>query len=860
MRKALISVLMILAVASFVSAQTTTVVKGPIVDKILFDAKTQEDIGLKDVAAGRSDLWNYGTSGAAFKSIPPDVISKLDVYGVTGVNYISILSNPYPNAAPYTVKTADGKTTFNPFAIREVRYALNFLIDRKKIVDEIMVGAGFPMFTPVLPGQPNASKYGLIASKFGLTATGNEAKALADIDAAMKAAADLAENKGKLVKSGQWWTYNGEPITVKFLIRVDDPTLRLPEGRYIADQIEKAGIKVERAELSRAAARALWNSSDPKDYKWSLYTEGWGGGQTYAYWESAIAQMYAPWMANLPGYGLGGFWQYDNADLDKLTGDAYNGRVKDTADYYDKLIQSVQLGLKEGVRVFVAARTTYLAANRDRFIGRMVYGLGDGLDKWSLYTADVKPETSGPDKGLKVLRMTAFSAQGSLFMSSWDPIGPNGFSDTYTSIIIKETSDQEAEANPVTGINMPLRASWSNVKTNITTDASGAVIGKIAVPATAVLWNAKNQKWESGYTYVDVKNDGSTFDYTKPAAITAYSQATFTFKFGKWHDGRAIDINDYRYALSFPYDVSYKKSADDKVYDEAYAGSVNPNLIRTKGLVFNKDSTITVYGDANYPMDQNQLAGLLCPTLMVEGANYGAIVPWEIVEAIKGIVTEGNASKTAYAYNSDENFTEVDVLSQKCAADILAKLQEFVKAERVPAALKGFVTPAQAVADYKLAIAFIQKHGHAYISNGGFILDSYDPSNNTGVLVANRDPSYPYAKGYWTKALATSFARIDAIKIPTFKKGADLTVSVTVSTVAFPANTSVAATKGTVKVTVVGDKEMAYAAKLTKTGTFEAVVPAADLANLKAGSYTVVVEASLGTEAPTVDTANLIIF
>ena len=61
---------------------------------------------------------------------------------------------------------------------------------------------------------------------------------------------------------------------------------------------------------------------------------------------------------------------------------------------------------------------------------------------------------------------------------------------------------------------------------------------------------------------------------------------------------------------------------------------------------------------------------MLCPQLMVEGANYGAIVPWEIVEAIKAMVTEGNASKTAYSYNSDANFTEVDVLSQKCVADI----------------------------------------------------------------------------------------------------------------------------------------------------------------------------------------------
>ena len=427
-------------------------------------------------------------------------------------------------------------------------------------------------------------------------------------------------------------------------------------------------------------------------------------------------------------------------------------------------------------------------------------------------------------------------------------------------MIIKELSDQEAEANPVTGISMPLRASWTGVSSKIDISADGRVVGKIPVPADAVLWNAQDQKWESGLTYTDLKGDGTTYGYTKPDTLTAFSRGTFSFKFGKWHDGRPVDINDYRYALALPYDVSFKKGADDKVYEEEYAGSVNPNLVRSKGIVFNKDDTITGYGDANYPMDQNQLAGLLCPSLMVEGANYGAIVPWEILEAVKGIVSEGSASHTAYSYNSNADFTEVDLLSQKCVADIKAKLKEFIDAERVPAALRGSVTPAEAVKDYKLALDFIETHGHAYISNGGFILDSYDPTNNTGVLVANRDPSYPYAKGYFAKALATSFARIDAIKVPMYRKGASLTVGVTVSQVAFPANTSRPAARANVKVTLVGDKQTVTLARLVKPGSFEAVIPSAALSGLAPGSYTLIVEASLGTEGGAVDTANLIVF
>ncbi|MEI8096211.1 MAG: ABC transporter substrate-binding protein [Spirochaetales bacterium] len=854
MKKFSILALMVLVVTGLSFAQ----VKGPIVDKILFDGKTQEDIGLKDVASGKGDLWNYGTSGSAFKALPDDIKAQLDVYNVTGVSYLSIYLNPYPNKAPYLTDAATDvakKVQFNPFAIREVRYAMNFLMNRKKIIDEIMVGSGLPMYTAVTPTQPNSSKYDLIAAKQGFTPAGNEKKAIADITDAITKASKLPELAGKLTFDGKFWNFNGEPVTVNFLIRVDDPNVRLPEGRYLADQIEKAGIKVTRTEQNRTALRVLWGNSDPKTYQWNLYTEGWGGGQTYAFWETSIAQMYAPWYANMPGTGKGGFWNYENADLDKLTGDAVNGRVKDTADYYDKLAKSVDIGLKEAVRVFVAAQTTYYAASKDRMNSRMIYGLGDGINKFSYYTADVKPETSGADKGLKVLRSSGFSSQGNLFMSSWDPLGPNGFSDIYSAAIIKEASDMEMEANPVTGIPMELRATYKGLDTKLAADG---VSGAIKVPATAVLWNAKTQKWESGLNYVDVKKDGSEFDYVAAPNNTAISTATFTFKFGAWHHGRAVDINDYRYALSIPYDLSNK--ATGKVYEEEYAGAVNPNLPRNKGVVFNADNTITAYGDVNYPMDKASLAALLVPSLMVQGSNYGSIVPWEILEAIKGVVAEGNASGTAYSYNSDEKFVEMDLLSQKTAGDLRAKLVEYAAAKRVPAALVGFVKPETAAANYNLAIKFIDAHGHAYISNGGFMLDKYDPKSFNGQLVAFRDKAYPYEKGYFATALATKFSRIDSIKVDSYKKGTDLKVTATLSEVVFPANSAKAMGTGKVNVTVIADKEYTFAAKMSKAGTFVATVPAKTLDALKAGSYTVVVDSALASESPTVETTNVLIF
>ncbi len=854
MNRKVLSLLAALSLAVSLGAQ----VKGPIIDKILLDAKTQQDIALKDVATGKADMFNYQTDGAAYKALPDDVKSKLLAYDNTGASYLSLYTNPYPNKAPYQ-GTVEGKTVFNPMAIREVRFALNFIFSRKQVIDEIMVGAGVPMYTPVTPGQPNSSRYSLAASKFGFTATGNEKKAIADITAAMEKAAALTENKGRLVKGSPWWTFDGQPVVIKFLIRVDDPTVRLPEGRYIADQIEKAGLKVERLEWDRTRCRQLWDYSNPAELGWHLYTEGWGGGSTNAFHEVSVAQMTSPWASSMPGGNKAGFWSYEHPELDALTQDAYNGRVKDATEYYDKLIKANEIGLREAVRIWVAAQTVYYCVNKDRFPTRFVTGAGDGINRMTFYTADVVPDKDGT----KVLRQTGFSARGALFMSAWDPISPDGCSDTYSQAVIQVLGDPELTNHPVTGIPFGMRASYKDVKTDITVTAAG-ITGKIAIPKEAVLWNAKTNKWDVASVYVDMNNDGTIYDYqpktAKPEYTKAWSVGTFSFKGGNWHHGRAITVNDYRYAMARQFELCINRGPDDKLYEESYAASVNPNLPRIKGWVFNKDSSITVYGDANYPMDQPSLAALLSPTLMIQGSNYNTFIPWEIHEALKFIVAEGNASNTVYVFNGNGDFTQVDLISQQCVADIKAKLKEMVTRKYIPESLKGFVTSDQAVKGFNDAIAFIDKHGHAFISNGGFILDQYDPANNTAIMVANRDKAYPFEKGYFAKYLTTAFARVDAVRLPSFKKGAGVLVSLTVSEVAFPANTSKPAAKANVKVTLVTDKDLVYAAKMTKAGTFEVLIPAKDVDGLKPGSYTVVVEASLGAEAGAVETATFIVF
>jgi len=213
-----------------------------------------------------------------------------------------------------------------------------------------------------------------------------------------------------------------------------------------------------------------------------------------------------------------------------------------------------------------------------------------------------------------------------------------------------------------------------------------------------------------------------------------------------------------------------------------------------------------------------------------------------------------------YVANSSGDIPEVDLLAEKCVADIKAKLQAYAASKHVPACLEGFLKPEEAAKDYSLAVAFIEKHKHAYISNGGFLIDKYDPATNSVILDATPFADYPLAKGEMAKKVATSYARINSLKVGTYQKGADVAVDVAVAEIAFPANTAKAAAKAIVKVTLVADKDYVYAAKASKAGLYRALIPAKDLAALKAGTYTVIGEAGLGPESGAVDTASLIVF
>ncbi|HOO74316.1 MAG TPA: ABC transporter substrate-binding protein [Tepiditoga sp.] len=813
MKKALTFLLVIIVAAAAFA------VNGGYPDKIYFSVKNQEEIAARDVAEGVSDVFLQSVPGSIFYGLDKSIRDKLDVYSVPAGSWALFVNN-IPNVAPYQV-TVNDTTYFNPMAIQQVRFALNYLINRKYVVDEIQSGAAQPRYTQATVGQPNAYKINLVADKFGFTPEGNQEKAFQMIDEAMAEAAKDPANKGRLVKGNQFWMFDGEPVTIKFIIRVDDPEGRLKLGNYVSDLIEASGIKVERLLYERSKASNIAYYEDPALYNWNIYTEGWGGGDTYVWWYTSTMQYYTSLWGFQPGGATEGWWNFVDEEADYYANKAYTGKVLTEEEYWDCLVKATELGLQDATRIFVTDEMSFFVANKDRFTERMPYGLGNGLNRLSTENAKVKDN---------ILRTVQFAAKGGLFMSTWDPVGADGFSDLYSGFITDLVFDRTFTNSPF-GESVPLRAYVISTDNKVEKDAEGNLVGLLDVPADAVNYNHVTKSWEP-------VGEG----------VKAFTTTTAGYKWGKWHHGRDFNMDDIIYAQAFAADWTYKEDASDKEYDSSFAEYWKDTLENVNvGFVFNADDTITSYFDYNFPPDRmtQAISGILSPKVM--GASKdGYSVPWELTEALALLVTEGSESGTIYGFTQDGDIEEVDLKNLECVDDIKAKLQDMISEKHVPASLADRVTPDEAVADYKLVLDFINKYGHPVIGMGPYYIAKMDFDNDFIELDAFRD-GYPIEQGSLNQYLYRERLRIDRIEIPEFAMGGmDLEFGIKASVVEFPSEKSELAEKGDVKLIIATDQgERTFDAKLVSPGNFKVNVDATELYDINPGTYTVIVTATL---------------
>ena len=580
-------------------------------DTVRFIQYLDESTALEEVRKGNIDMYFWRIPSERLAE--PEEREGLNVYASSGNSY-SLLVNPAVTE------------TFNPFSIREIRFALNYMVDRNLIVNELMGGYGSIMMAYYGPHDPEYISIieDIESYNFGY----NPVLANAMIQNAM-------QNVGATKENGIW-TVNGSAVEINAVIRSDDPT-RKSIGEILSLELEKAGFIVNKDYGDLNKAFVVVYGANPADLGWHLYTEGWGRSGFTRYDSVGLAQMYSPWFSLMPGYNDPTFWNYENSHLDNLTQAIYTGDFSSAEERTELIRQAVSVGVNESVRIFLAGRTDQYVVHES--IQGAINDFGAGVPT-RFTPINARSDDNTLDIGVK-----------QIYQGAWNPIG--GLSDLYSRHVWNVVWDPVIFRHPYSGEAMPIGATWE-------VETAGPD-GILDVPPDAILWDVSTQSWaEVG------------------EGVNATSHATLHYTFGDWHHGIPSGMDDVLYSAYFVTEWGTQEGEDDRTFDPDYSPRTAQALESIKGIRIIDQNTLEVYVDY-WHFDEGEIA---------DWAVMGLSMPWEIYYAMEQAVIDGKTAFSRSAATAKE-VSWLSVLIPDDAAILLQYLEQFKENGDVPVSLSG---------------------------------------------------------------------------------------------------------------------------------------------------------------------------
>jgi peptide/nickel transport system substrate-binding protein len=676
--------------------------KSTFFDSVKFIQYLDENTALEEVRNGNLDIYYYRITADRLEN--QKLREGLQVFDSTGGSY-SILVNPAES------------DEFNPFSIKEVRSALNYLIDRKLIVNELLGGYGAPMISHYSHSDPEYLN--IIEQLETFNFTYNPILAEEMISNALK-------EKGATKSDGKW-NIDNKPIEITIFIRSDDP-VRKSIGEILSSELEKIGFTVKKDMGDLNKAYVIVYGSDPAELKWSLYTEGWNRSAFVKYDSVGLAQMYAPWFSNMPGWGNPEYWNYKNEKLDEVTQKIYSGDFN-SEEQRDDLIQSaITEGVKESVRIFIASKIDQYVANEK--MDGIVNDLGAGVP--NRFTPI---NSRNNDKELVI-------GVKQINQGAWNPV--MGLSDTYSRQIWGIISDPITFKHPFTGETFPVRADWK-------VETAGPS-GKLNLPEDAIMWEPLEQRWKN----------------IQPGS-QALSKVRFDFKFSDWHNGQKMDMNDILYSLYFTMEWGKQTDENDKTFDVEFTPIASQTIQTIIGVKLIDENTIDVYVDY-WHFDEGEIA---------EWAALWSSMPWEISAAMEQAVIDGKVSFSRSGA-TNKNISWISLIVPNDAYIVQSYLDEFHEKRYMPKSLETFESDFIYYNNrYSASSEWIKTKNHAVISNGPYYLNTYSPESRTITVNAFDDETYSFKVGHWSEFEKIEFPKIVNVNsTDIFQKGTELKINV----------------------------------------------------------------------------------
>lgn len=655
---------------------------GPVADRLIFSSFNVDQAPL-EITQDAMDLYLFGLRAAGAEELE----------GAEGVRLIrapastlSMILNPAP--------AREGE--LNPFSIREIRQAAQYLVDREFIANDIYAGRAVPMVSHVSPLDYDELTVFETVRRSGIRFDPEFANAL--IAEQMQAAG--------ATQDGGFWTFDGRPVQLKIVIRVEDERREI--GDLFRAALEGAGFQVQPIYQPFGPATLAVYTSDPITFQWHAYTEGWGRSAPNRYDFGTINQMTAPWLGNMPGWLETGFWQYDNEEIDRIGQQLYRGEFGSQEERDELYRQMTAMGLDESVRLWLATALQSFPA-RQELENLNLDIVGGPKSALTLREASVP----GSDE-IRVGHLWVWTDR-----TVWNPVG--GFGDVYSGDIYQNLVDAPVINHPFSGIPIPFRAAFE-------IETAGPD-GTLEVPEDAVLWDAAADAWTpvgGGVAAVSKV----TYDFSQ------YFQATF-------HHGAPITPADLIYSIAQAWELAYD---EDRIQIETALGVTSRPFLQTfKGFRLLDDDRFEAYVDFWH----------FEPAYIASYATAGGLsTPWELLYAMDDVVF--NERRGAYSDTTAARFSVpwLSLVSETDARLVIRTMRRLQGDNAFPEAIftingRTLVTAEEANARYQACLDWFDQTNLLVISNGPYFLTRYDPPAQFAQADAFRGDGYPFQPGDW---------------------------------------------------------------------------------------------------------------
>jgi len=246
------------------------------------------------------------------------------------------------------------------------------------------------------------------------------------------------------IRENDRWTFNGEPVTLTILIRVEDN--RNAIGDYVANELESIGFTMDRQYKTFSEASPIWNQGDPAEGLWHIYTAGNINPQIARDEATNFSAYYTPRAGPNPIYqAYQPSPEFDEAAL-ALESNQF-GSLEERRELFD---QALSLSLEDSVRIFLVDEASFSPRVKDLTVASDLAGGAQGSQIWG-QTLRFEGKEGG----------TARIAQPGILVEPWNPLA--GSNTIYDAMPQRGTSDNGVIADPYTGLSWPQRLERAEV-------------------------------------------------------------------------------------------------------------------------------------------------------------------------------------------------------------------------------------------------------------------------------------------------------------------------------------------------------------------------------------------------------------